>query len=180
MQAFPGQVNTATTAGGQTSGPVLIHFDPYYVRTLPGMLKVGQMLLNILGFICIQISHINSHSRCGWYSSVSMAAFWATSILLACYQFHVVEKFQKIPWLKIEFIYCAIITACYLLAASLVAALASTSESLGVAALFGFLAMCVYGFDAWVKFKAWKSGDCPQGQRPSSKPVSTVGSPAGY
>lgn len=40
--------------------------------------------------------------------------------------------------------------------------------------------MCVYGFDCWLKFKAFQNGDVAQGQRLSSKPVSTVGSPIAY
>lgn len=44
MQSFPGQVNTATTAGGQTSSSVTIYFDPSYIRTIPGMLKIAQMV----------------------------------------------------------------------------------------------------------------------------------------
>lgn len=46
-----------------------------------------------------------------------MTAFWFTGILLALYLFHIVEKFYQIPWLKIEFVFCAIWTGLYLIAA---------------------------------------------------------------
>ncbi|XP_014222254.1 CKLF-like MARVEL transmembrane domain-containing protein 7 [Trichogramma pretiosum] len=180
MQAFPGQVNTATTATAQTSGSVPLRLDLSYIKTVHGMLKCAQIVLNLLGFICIMCSHLSTNSRCEWFNMVSMIGFWTSGILLGFYLFHVIEKFHKIPWFKIEFYFCAVETACYLLASALVAALAGASESLGVAGFFGFCAMCAYGFDTWMKFKALKSGEYPQGQPPSSKPVSTVGSPAGY
>ncbi|XP_001601882.1 CKLF-like MARVEL transmembrane domain-containing protein 4 [Nasonia vitripennis] len=179
MQSFPGQVNTATSATGQTPGSVSIRFDPLYVRTLPGGLKVAQIILNFIGFICIITTDVST-SRGNWFNTVAMIGFWSSGVLLAFYLFHIIEKFYKIPWLKIEFVYCAIETFFYLLAASLVAAHAYISEALGAAAFFGFAAMCLYGFDCWLKFKALKSGEYAQGQPPSSKPVSTVGSPAGY
>ena len=47
MQTFPGQVNTATSATAQSS-TVSIRFDPSYVRTLPGMLKVAEMVSALL------------------------------------------------------------------------------------------------------------------------------------
>lgn len=42
---------------------------------------------------------------------------------------------------------------------------------------FGFCAMVVYGYDAWLKFKAVKSGALAQGQH-TPKQVSAVTSPA--
>lgn len=46
-----------------------------------------------------------------------MTGFWFTGILLALYLFHIVEKFYQIPWLKIEFVFCAVWTGLYLIAA---------------------------------------------------------------
>lgn len=62
---------------------------------------------------------------------VSMAGFWFTGIILVFYLFHIVEKFYKIPWLKIEFVCCALCTLLYVIAASLV--VASIVESYKVA-----------------------------------------------
>jgi len=42
---------------------------------------------------------------------------------------------------------------------------------------FGFCAMVAYGYDAWLKFKAVKSGALAQGQH-TPKQVSAVTSPA--
>lgn len=58
-------------------------------------------VLNLLGFICITVSSHSSHSRGGWFNTVAMGGFWFTGILLVLYLFHIIEKFSKIPWLKI-------------------------------------------------------------------------------
>lgn len=77
-------------------------------------------VLNLLGFICIEASGTFSyHSRGSWFNFVAMTGFWFTGILLIFYLFHIIEKFYKLPWLKIEFVFCALWTLFYLIAASL-------------------------------------------------------------
>jgi hypothetical protein len=58
-------------------------------------------VLNLLGFICITVSTHSRHSRGGWFNTVAMGGFWFTGILLVFYLFHIIEKFSRIPWLKI-------------------------------------------------------------------------------
>jgi hypothetical protein len=58
-------------------------------------------VLNLLGFICITVSYGAITSRGSWFNTVAMGGFWFTGILLALYLFHVIEKFYRIPWLKI-------------------------------------------------------------------------------
>ncbi|KOC69815.1 CKLF-like MARVEL transmembrane domain-containing protein 4 [Habropoda laboriosa] len=176
-QGFPGQHTTTTVTTTTTTTQPTIRFDPSYTRTVPGILKLAQVAFNLLGFICITVSTQSNSSRGGWFNTVAMGGFWFTGILLVFYLFHIVEKFSKIPWLKIEFIFCTIWTAFYLLAASLAADHARYLEAFGVAAFFGFCAMVVYGYDAWIKFHAARSGALAQGQH-TPKQVSTVTSPA--
>ncbi|XP_053973509.1 CKLF-like MARVEL transmembrane domain-containing protein 4 [Hylaeus anthracinus] len=177
-QGFPGQHTTTTTVTTtSTTTQPNIRFDTSYIRTVPGMLKVAQVAFNLLGFICITASSQGNTSRGGWFNTVAMIGFWCTGILLVFYLFHIVEKFSKIPWLKVEFIYCAIWTAFYLLAAALAADYAKVVEAFGAAAFFGFCAMVAYGYDAWLKFQGVRSGALAQGQY-SPKQVSTVTSPA--
>ncbi|XP_034940041.1 CKLF-like MARVEL transmembrane domain-containing protein 4 [Chelonus insularis] len=179
-QGFPGQHTTTTTVTtSSTTHQPNVRFDPSYIRSLPGMLKCAQMALNLLGFICITCSAFGSHSRGNWFNTVAMLGFWFTGILLGLYLFHVVEKFYRVPWNKIEFIFCAIWSLFYLLAASLAADFARGREAYGAAAFFGFCALGTYAFDAFLKFKAIKSGTPAQGQlHESTKQVSTVTSPA--
>lgn len=152
-------------------------FDPFYARTLPGILKIVRMVLDLLGFISIMCSGVYAWlSRASWYSFVSMTGFWVTGILLLFYFFHLIERAYFLPWMLMESIFCAIWTIFYLIAACLVAALGGAIEAYAAAAFFGFSAMLVYGFDAFLKFKGWREGEVAQGERHTS----TVASPTAY
>ena len=52
-----------------------------------------------------------------WFTFVAMTAFWVTLVLLLMYLFHAIEKFHVIPWLMIEFGFCALWTFFYFTAA---------------------------------------------------------------
>lgn len=99
-----------------------------YRYNLLFLAKISQVL-NLLGFICIQVSSFSYHSRGSYFSSIAMTGFWLTGILLFFYIFHVCQRFYKIPWLKIEMIYCALWTILYLIAASLAAAFGTEAYS---------------------------------------------------
>lgn len=78
-------------------------------------------VLDLVGFICIQVSKFGHNGRGEFFSSVSMTGFWFTGIMFLLYLFQVVYKATRIPWLQIEMWFCAIITLCFLLASSLAA-----------------------------------------------------------
>ncbi|XP_017303698.1 uncharacterized protein LOC108253725 [Diaphorina citri] len=79
-------------------------------------------------------------------------------------KFHIIEKLYKIPWLKIEFVYCSILAAFYFIASILCASWA-THSTFGVAAIFGFCATGAYAYDAWIKYIDIQNGELAQGSR---------------
>ncbi|XP_055386142.1 plasmolipin [Condylostylus longicornis] len=169
---FPGR-HTTTTTVTQTAVAPQIRFDKSYIRTPSGILKCACMFLNLVGFICIQCSGNHSyHSRGSYFSSISMTGFWFTGTLLAFYLFHICEKFYQIPWLKIEMWFCAIWTILYAFAAGFAAAYGI--EAYSAAAFFGFSAMCLYGYDAFLKYKAVRNGEIAQGSRVVSKQTTSA------
>ncbi|CAG9858215.1 unnamed protein product [Phyllotreta striolata] len=151
---FPSQHTTTTTVEtSNTTVTTTMRFDAGYIKTLPGILKCAQLLLNLLGFICILCSGIwANHTRGSFFNFVSMFAFWFTAILLVLYLFHIVEKLYRIPWMKIEFVFCAVWTGFYLIASSLAVSF-SHIEGFVAAGFFGFCAMIAYGFDAFLKYR---------------------------
>ncbi|XP_077295733.1 plasmolipin-like [Arctopsyche grandis] len=165
--ADPGFHTTSTSTNHNTN----IRFDSGYVKTLPGMIKITQIVLNLLGFICIEVSGYSFHSRGSWFNTVAMGGFWFTGIMLAFYLFHVLEKFYKIPWLKIELVFCALWTLFYLLAACLAATFGL--EAYAAASFFGFCAMIAYGYDAYLKFRAVQAGRLEQGVKVVSKEITS-------
>nr|XP_032529535.1 CKLF-like MARVEL transmembrane domain-containing protein 4 isoform X1 [Danaus plexippus plexippus] len=165
--SFPGQHTTTTTVTSNTTVQTNIRFDPSYVRSIPGILKVVQVVFSLLGFICIQFSHFNNASKGLFFSWISMIAFWFTGILLGFYLFHIVEKFYKIPWLKIELLFTALWTFLYLLAAVLAVTVHDNPHA--AAAFFGFSCTLAYCVDAYLKWRAARAGGLAQGTRVVSK-----------
>uniref|UniRef100_A0A1L8E2T8 Putative member of chemokine-like factor super family n=1 Tax=Nyssomyia neivai TaxID=330878 RepID=A0A1L8E2T8_9DIPT len=169
---FPAQHTTATMTTTETHVSPQIRYDPSYLRTVPGIIKLVCIVLNLIGFICIEVSAFSYHSRGSFFNSVAMTGFWFTGIMLLLYLFHVLEKFYKLPWLHIELVFCAIWTLLYALAAGLAAAMGL--EAYTAAAFFGFCAMVAYGYDAFLKYKAVQSGQIAQGTRQQTTVQQTV------
>ncbi|RZC37058.1 hypothetical protein BDFB_013343 [Asbolus verrucosus] len=97
-----------------------------------------------------------------------MTGFWLTVFLLILYLFHNVEKFYKVPWLKIELFYCSLWASLYLIAACLAATFGI--EAFSAAAFFGFCAMLMYCVEGFFKFKALRNGEPAQHPRPTITP----------
>lgn len=154
---------TATVTQTTTVTQPYIRYDPEYVKSIPGIIKIVAIVLNLIGFICIEVSYFSHLSRGSFFNTVAMIGFWFSGIMLVFYLFHVCEKFHKIPWLKIEMYFCAAWTLLYMLASSLAAA--ANVEAFQAAAFFGYCAMIAYGYDAFLKYKAVSAGEIAQGSR---------------
>jgi hypothetical protein len=160
----PGFVTTTATATRTTTVVTpQIRYDSAYIKTIPGILKAAVIVLNLIGFICIEVSKHSHHSRGGFFNFVAMSGFWFSGLMLVFYIFHVVEKFFRIPWLKIELGFYVLWMILYLIASCLAVTFNVTAYT--VAGFFGFLAMIVYGYDAWLKYQLVKTGGIAQGNR---------------
>ena len=156
---------------------------------------LSDQLTNLLGFVCVMVAtpYYKEQPVGEWFVFVSMTGFWVSSVLLVMYLVHAMEKFHVIPWLMIEFGFCALWTF-FFFAAALAAAVEVTinpslsplstnrhsmlqgphSAQLGAASFFGFVSMLVYGLDAVLKFRGWRAGQLAQGER---KVTQTFASP---
>ncbi|XP_045459226.1 CKLF-like MARVEL transmembrane domain-containing protein 4 [Melitaea cinxia] len=164
-----------TTVTTSTTVQTNIRFDPSYVKTIPGILKIVQAVASLVGFICIQFSYQNNAGKGVYFSWIAMIAFWFTGILLGFYLFHIVEKFYKIPWLKIEFVFTALWTVLLFIAAILAVTVHDNPHS--AAAFFGFTATLAYAIDAYLKWRAVQAGGLAQGSRVVSQQTASVTSP---
>ncbi|XP_065335309.1 CKLF-like MARVEL transmembrane domain-containing protein 4 [Cloeon dipterum] len=164
--SFPGQHTTTTrVTTSNVSVQTNLRYDPLYLRTLPGLVKVVQIVCNMIGFLCVILAKYSHLARGSFFKSLSGIGFWFTGIMLLLYVFHVAEKFFRIPWLKIELGFCTLWTLLYLIASILCVDYASLDAAFGAAGFFGFCAMFAYGFDAYLKFQAVRSGELAQGDR---------------
>ncbi|XP_050361615.1 CKLF-like MARVEL transmembrane domain-containing protein 4 [Nymphalis io] len=153
-----------------------IRFDLSYIKTTPGIFKVTAIVLDLLGFICIQSSAFWSNGRGVYFNVVALMGLWVSGILLALYLLHVVEKYHNFMWLKVEMIACGILSFMYLIASTIVVAFGSAAYS--AAGFFGYLAMVLYGFDAFLKGRAIQAGELAQGSLVVTKQTHVTTPPA--
>jgi len=164
-----GQTTTTTTIT-ETHVQTNIRFDPAYLKTIPGIVKLVCVLLNIIVFICgVSTSNFwRSTTTMEWSYFVSMTAFWVTSILIVMYLFHFMEKLHVIPWAVIEMGFCALWTFFYItvgIDCAVNSAKYKNTAALAALAFFAFVAAIAYAFDAFLKFKCWRAGQFVQGER---------------
>lgn len=150
--------NQAQVEANPPPNQKVLRFDKHYVKTLPGILKVVQLVCNIIGFICIKVS--TAFISPIFYNLLYWIGNTITLFLLLMYTFHIVEKYDRWPWHKVEFFYCCAVVLAYIGTSIFAATLA---ESVGYAVgFFGLCAIIAYAFDGYLKFKGWKRGLPPQ------------------
>merc|ERR1711972_35490 len=131
-----------------------LRWDPTYIRAIPGLLKLAGITLSLVCFVCAMAAppHLKEQPIGEWFIFTAMTAFWVSLILLVMYLVHAIEKFHVIPWLMIEFGFCALWSFFFFTAALAFAVKA------GPASL-------VAGADAVFKFQGWRAGQLAQGER---------------
>ncbi|XP_013198256.2 uncharacterized protein LOC106141147 [Amyelois transitella] len=137
----------------------VLRFDKNYIKTLPGILKIVELLCNFIGFICIKVSWSM------WVSAIFFnILYWVgniiTCFLFVMYMFHFVEKYDKWPWLKLEFFFCCAMALAYICFSIFAATI---GEGVGYAVgFFGLCAIIAYSIDGYLKYKGWRRGLPPQ------------------
>lgn len=177
--AYPNQLPPPPPQTMGSTNTVFItetRYDPSYLKTVPGILKAIVILFNLIGFICIQSSAFWSNGRGVYFNIVAHLGLWFSGILLVLYLFHVVEKYHNIKWLKIEMVAYIVMVFLYLIASTIVVAFGAAAYS--AAGFFGYLAMVLYGGDAFLKYQALKAGELAQGHRVQAKQTHVTTPPA--
>ncbi|GAV08066.1 hypothetical protein RvY_17815-2 [Ramazzottius varieornatus] len=183
QQAYPstaGGASTYTTTTVQQSRTVLVrpYFDVNYLRTLPGLLKIIELILMLIAFILAASAWSSTSWYCGtstycyytyaassagWTKFVTITGFIITLILLQLYLFHLIERFYSVPWLQLEMIYCAVVAVLLLIAGATMINYSAIDGTRGACVFFCWAAMIVYAFDAFLKFKSFRNGELAQG-----------------
>ncbi|XP_062255662.1 CKLF-like MARVEL transmembrane domain-containing protein 7 [Platichthys flesus] len=140
-----------TTSTTRTSGDSV--FNAGYTRTIPGLLKMGQMLALLITFLCVRCAR-------GWPSWAAFQFFevvtlWFLVAFLVFFLMHLFRLQAKMPcinWPLTEFFHYSVGTVLILIA-SIVAAVNSGSVSaLVVASVFGFIATFLMAVSLWTSY----------------------------
>ncbi|MGH0175757.1 UNVERIFIED_CONTAM: hypothetical protein FKN15_071385 [Acipenser sinensis] len=122
MDEFPAKVSTETSSQptqsnsgfrGFSVGPVKM--DVLFIRTIPGILMIVEIVLGLLVWALIAGSTILKHAF-GWVMFVSVTLWVITTFLFVVYLLSVPEKIQFVPWPIAMLIFNVIATVLYITA----------------------------------------------------------------
>ncbi|XP_038568306.1 CKLF-like MARVEL transmembrane domain-containing protein 7 [Micropterus salmoides] len=144
-------VVTTTTTTTRASGDGIVNMG--YTRTIPGLLKIGQMLALLVAFLCVHLVR-------GWPSWAAFQFFevvtlWFLIALIIFFLMHLFRLQGKMPcinWPLTEFFHYSVGTILIFIA-SIVAAVKATGVSALVAAsVFGFIATFLMAVSLWTSY----------------------------
>jgi len=128
-----------------------------------------QIILNLVDSITISTSKIVILPHGISFLVISVGGFFITGILFGFYVCCACMMCTRIPWLKIEFIYCFLWTVACAVVASVAAYVGRIDEPFLIASVFAYLAMIAYGYDAFLKLNAIYLGESVQKHHRSDK-----------
>ncbi|XP_027015979.1 CKLF-like MARVEL transmembrane domain-containing protein 4 [Tachysurus fulvidraco] len=175
-EGFDGEAsNTAMVSGANspyqpTTEPVLsrsvfrsMSWNPHYLTSQLGILKIIEVVLSLIAFICIETVMMCSPCTGVYlFEFVSCSSFVVTGLLLLLFILNLHSKLTQINWSLVDLINAACSTLFFFSASVVLAALNHQSGAEIAAVIFGFVVMSVYGVNTGVCVRQWRSGD----QRP--------------
>ncbi|KAK8741760.1 hypothetical protein OTU49_002380 [Cherax quadricarinatus] len=156
---FPAS-HTTTTAPQDNNDNKRIYINSGYLHTNEGRLKCAHLVICIVVFICTMASNFPRSNPANWLSFVSMGGFWTSAVLLFLFLINIVALLSIIPWLMLELGYTVIWTFFWFVCGCVAAdyAVKRAGDAFAVASFFSFVAMCIYGFNAFLFYKKWREG----------------------
>ncbi|CAF1457868.1 unnamed protein product [Adineta ricciae] len=129
-----------------------------YLRTIPGILKIIELLCDILGTILAGAAPVydSTAGNRSFYLFVSILALIITFVLLILGLLNVHNVVLRGRWPIIELCWCLFICLFYFIAGIVIAVVGKYHGAYGAAAFFGFAAMIVYGADAFFQFRTYR------------------------
>lgn len=147
-----------------------IRCDVEYLKSYFGILKAVEVVLSLIGFICIET--IMMCSPCGgvyFFEFVSCSAFVVTGVLLLIFSLNLHTKVPHVNWNLTDLVNTAASTFFFFLS-SLVLAFINHNTAAEIAALiFGFLVTGVYGVNTVLAVRRWRLANGRQGAAQTSE-----------
>ncbi|KAM8734016.1 CKLF-like MARVEL transmembrane domain-containing protein 7 [Acanthopagrus latus] len=144
-------VITTTTTTTRTSGDSVLNMG--YTRTIPGMLKMGQMVALLIAFLCV-------HCARGWPSWAAFQYFevvvlWfliALTIFFLMHLFRLQGKMPCINWPLTEFFHYSVGTVLIFIASIVAAVKTGGVSALVAGSVFGFIATFLMAVSLWTSY----------------------------
>ncbi|XP_029464051.1 CKLF-like MARVEL transmembrane domain-containing protein 4 [Rhinatrema bivittatum] len=180
LDGFDGEASSASMISGAsspyqpTTEPVMqrhglggLRCDLDYLRSVFGILKVTQVVLALIAFICIEtIMHCSPCEGLYFFEFVSCSAFVVTGVLLLMFSINLHTRIPQINWNLTDLVNTGLSAFFFLIASIVLVSLNRKTGAEIAAVIFGFLATAVYAVNTYLAVKKWKSR--PQSTRQSS------------
>ncbi|KAM3873548.1 CKLF-like MARVEL transmembrane domain-containing protein 7 [Diretmus argenteus] len=145
-------VTTTTTTTTSNSDGGFLNLG--YTRSVPGLLKIAQMVALLIAFLCVHCARgWTDWSAFRYFEVVTLWFLIAFLVFFLMYVFRLQSKVTCINWTLTEFLHYAVGTVLVFIA-SIVAAVKSGGVSELVAgAVFGFIATFLLAVSLWTTYK---------------------------
>ncbi|XP_067905165.1 CKLF-like MARVEL transmembrane domain-containing protein 4 [Heterodontus francisci] len=154
---------TATTRLG-------IRCDSDYLRSSFGILKILEVVLALIAFICIET--VKECLPCGalyFFEFVSCTAFVVTGVLLLMFSLNLHTKVPQINWNLTDLINTVVSAVVFFIASIVLAGMNHNRKGEIAAVVFGFLAAAVYMVNSYLAVKIWRLNARRQTGGPASE-----------
>ncbi|KAK2920095.1 CKLF-like MARVEL transmembrane domain-containing protein 4 [Channa argus] len=147
-----------------------IRCDLEYLKSYFGILKLVEVFLSLIGFICIET--IMMCSPCGgvyFFEFVSCSALVVTGVLLLIFSLNLHIKLPHVNWSLTDLVNTAASTCCFFLSSLVLACINHDTGAEIAAVIIGFLVTGVYGINTFLGVRRWRLGNGCQGAAQSSE-----------
>lgn len=147
-----------------------IRCDVEYLKSYFGILKVVEVVLSLIAFICIET--IMVCSPCGgvyFFEFVSCSAFVVTGVLLLIFTLNLHTKVPHINWSLTDLVNTAVSALFFFLSSIVLTCINHNNGAEIAAVIFGFLVTGVYGINTFLAVRRWRRGNGCQGAAQTSE-----------
>lgn len=147
-----------------------IRCDVEYLKSYFGILKVVEVVLSLIGFICIET--VMMCSPCGgvyFFEFVSCSAFVVTGVLLLIFTLNLHTRVPHINWNLTDLVNTSASTFFFFLSSLVLACINHNTGAEIAAVIFGFLVTAVYGLNTFLAVRRWRRGNGAQRPAQSSE-----------
>ncbi|KAM9309287.1 CKLF-like MARVEL transmembrane domain-containing protein 7 [Pholidichthys leucotaenia] len=135
----------------RTSGDGFLNMG--YTRTIPGLLKIGQLLALLTSFVCIRSNHGWAHwATFQFFEVVVLWFFIAFLVFLLMHLLRLQAKMPCINWPLTEFFHYSVGSVLLLIASIIASVKCSGASALVVATVFGFIATFLMVVNLWTSY----------------------------
>ncbi|CAH1779979.1 unnamed protein product [Owenia fusiformis] len=153
---MPSTYETKTTTTSSSSSGPRINVNVDYIKTIPGILKIVEIVLSLITFICGVIWPWWQAQGGAWNGFVSMTSFICCIVWLLLHVSSLISQLPG-PWMLIEFIYYCVFTLFFLICGIVAAVRGHWHSSIGATAFFAFATTAVYAVDTFFQFRNWRA-----------------------